>query len=313
MTVELGLGRQFQAKIIKSKNQFNYIAFSCPICSDRKIPFFLEGSKKSNQEINIRKKSISNSLSSSFLTNSNKITNKKNCIIYLKNEVLFDIHKNGNIFYEELVELKPVHFSKLLCNMALPMYFVLNENIALHASSLVFNSKTLLFSGPSGCGKSTISKDILDEGGKLISEDLSVISKGGILLPAYPVINIKQSPINNESIESTKPLDVHNKKLAVNVKGFCNEKTLASIFFFLKWGAQNKMKKLSAKEAFFELLKNSWHSYPYNSNYEFSKNQIQNLSETSQSCSFYSLERDKQDKNKLKNKYLVEMVKKITQ
>ena len=122
--------------------------------------------------------------------------------------------------------------------MALPMYFVLNKNIALHASSMIFNSKTLLFSGPSGCGKSTISKDILDEGGKLISEDLSVISKGGILLPAYPVINLKKTPIYTKPLADAKRIAIHNNKTAISVQNFCLKKTRASIFFFKMGGTK---------------------------------------------------------------------------
>ena len=50
---------------------------------------------------------------------------------------------------------------KLLCNMPLPMFFVLNDQIAFHASVIRYKDNTILFSGKSGNGKSNAALEFL--------------------------------------------------------------------------------------------------------------------------------------------------------
>ena len=60
--------------------------------------------------------------------------------------------------------------------MAFPMFFVMHDQIVLHASAFTISNKTFLFSGHSGSGKSTVLIHGLQRSAKMITEDVAVLS-----------------------------------------------------------------------------------------------------------------------------------------
>lgn len=62
--------------------------------------------------------------------------------------------------------------------------------LPLHASCVSFGGQAILFAGPSGAGKSAIAALLLDQGARLLSDDVTVIdvhaAGGPVVLPTFP-------------------------------------------------------------------------------------------------------------------------------
>lgn len=62
--------------------------------------------------------------------------------------------------------------------------------LPLHASCVLFKDQGMVFAGPSGVGKSTIATLLLNQGARLISDDVAVIDVhadgGPVILPTFP-------------------------------------------------------------------------------------------------------------------------------
>jgi serine kinase of HPr protein (carbohydrate metabolism regulator) len=62
---------------------------------------------------------------------------------------------------------------------------------AIHATAVVFDGLGMLLIGPSGSGKSDLALRLIDQGGTLISDDQTILSKEEQKLIASPPPNIK--------------------------------------------------------------------------------------------------------------------------
>ena len=62
--------------------------------------------------------------------------------------------------------------------------------LPLHAASLTINGRTLALLGASGAGKSTLAFALARRGHTLLSDDLSVLTSGVTLRPAYPRLKL---------------------------------------------------------------------------------------------------------------------------
>ncbi len=75
--------------------------------------------------------------------------------------------------------------------------------LPIHASTVVYNEKCLVFAGISGSGKSTLAAAVIKAGGSLVADDISVIDFSGdkpSVCPAFPMIRIWEDSLKHLGI-----------------------------------------------------------------------------------------------------------------
>lgn len=78
--------------------------------------------------------------------------------------------------------------------------------LPLHASTVVFENKCLVFMGISGAGKTTLAAGLIKEGALFVADDISVIDFSGqrpAVIPAFPSIKIWKDSLNHLQIENS--------------------------------------------------------------------------------------------------------------
>tara|TARA_Y100000768_G_scaffold223840_1_gene168962 strand:- start:32531 stop:33433 length:903 start_codon:yes stop_codon:yes gene_type:complete len=284
-------------------SNYFYKTFNKTLNSDKKIVFFEERIPSVSSDIKIIQKKLSNHYVKNS-DNSFKNTTNDKCVIFLKSEIIYEINKSGEIYYECFKKFDESSFAKLICNMALPMYFVLNDFLAVHASAATVNGKNIIFSGKSGNGKSNALLDCLQKGGELITEDLAIISNtknSSYILPAYPVLNIKKEMthrlINKDLFYEQVSLSQSNNKLPIKIKKIAKKSRNIELIIFLEWADENSFKQISEKDAFLRIIANSWHSYPFVKDKNRTEIQIQNITQLVSNSETYLLRRNKNNIN----------------
>lgn len=153
-------------------------------------------------------------------------------------------------------------YEKNLINYAIPIALFQAGFLVLHAASIKYLNKTILFAGKSGIGKSTITSLFLNDN-CIISEDKSIIfSKGGssLVLPSQiPLIKL------SNKINSAKGLKLSNKiardisnRSTYDVSDINLNNNINKIDYciFLEKG-NHELKELSFKSAFKYIFDNS--------------------------------------------------------
>jgi hypothetical protein len=97
--------------------------------------------------------------------------------------------------------------------------------LPLHASTVLYMNKCLMFAGFSGSGKSTLAASVVQAGGILIADDVSVIdfSKDNpAVYPAFPFIKIWEDSLKHLGIsaEGLEPVREELRKFYLPVSSF---------------------------------------------------------------------------------------------
>lgn len=105
------------------------------------------------------------------------------------------------------------------------------KKIVLHGSTVSIGDKTVLVCGDSGTGKSTTSMALIDEGGKLLADDISVldVGKDGLVYsyPGFPEQKLCRDAAesNGYDLEKLRYIDEDRDKFSVDRRDiFVNEK-----------------------------------------------------------------------------------------
>jgi hypothetical protein len=110
--------------------------------------------------------------------------------------------------------------------------------LPLHASTVLFNNKCLLFAGISGAGKTTLAAALLKAGGTLVADDISVIDFSGehpAVRPAFPAVKIWADSLRHLglSAEGLEPVRGELQKYYLPVSQFSRVHTGIHAIFIL--------------------------------------------------------------------------------
>src|SRR5512133_1743242 len=86
--------------------------------------------------------------------------------------------------------------------------------LPLHASTIIFENKCLMFMGISGAGKSTLASAYLKKGATLVADDISVVNFSGqkpAVTPAFPTIKIWKDSLKHLGIPHEKLVPVREE------------------------------------------------------------------------------------------------------
>jgi len=272
-----------------------YQAFNLQIESDIPLLHYNNSKNPQNADLFLKELNIDHLFKNFSLEISDKKTFSNSCLIFLKDKIFFEIDKNYRINFQRISEISDLEVSKLICNLAIPMLFVLNDKIVLHASALRIRKKTILFSGKSGSGKSTAALHFLANGAKLISEDICVFSNDYSIVPSYPVIHAKECSVTKSKINEIKGCQVINNNLPkkmIKTNNFYQNQSKPDFIFFLDVEDKSACSKIQGADSFMNMLKNSWHSYPFHELKDRTSIQLKNISQICENTSTYKLTRD---------------------
>lgn len=120
--------------------------------------------------------------------------------------------------------------STYILGYGLSMLFYLNNQMAVHCSAIEKNGNGYLIAGFSGAGKSTLAGRFLDNGFKLLSDDVAIIQTEGedvVTYPAYPQRKLCRDAAVNTGLvlEELTYIDEDKDKFAVSCEdSFANNK-----------------------------------------------------------------------------------------
>lgn len=151
--------------------------------------------------------------------------------------------RNGNeVVVQLLGDASPHEVSAFITGTSFGALLHQRRMLPLHASTVVYNGRCLVFAGLSGAGKSTLAATLVKAGGLLVADDISVIdfSDQPAVCPAFPSIKIWDDSLRHLGISAKGLHAVRGelKKYYLPVAGFHPEKAVVDHLFVL--GTHNR-------------------------------------------------------------------------
>jgi hypothetical protein len=146
---------------------------------------------------------------------------------------------NGNqIVIQPAVNSSDNNLSAYIVGMAFGAIMHQRKLLPLHASTVVYKDKCLVFAGRSGAGKSTIAAALIAAGASLVADDISVVdftNETPAIRPAFPTLKIWADSLQHVGIESKGLTPVQNEvpKYYLPVNNFSNRITAINQVFIL--------------------------------------------------------------------------------
>lgn len=131
--------------------------------------------------------------------------------------------------------------------------------LVLHASAVAVGGGAVAFVGESGYGKSTTAAALHARGHDLITDDLLALDGGGMALPAFPRLKLSQDAFALDSQLHSAPLHPEDIRLDCRLtSGYARHPARLSRIYVLAEGSRVLAEPLSPRDAFVELLGNSY-------------------------------------------------------
>lgn len=151
-------------------------------------------------------------------------------------EFLLKTPKVGNIYIgngkeivvQPAVDQSDSNLSAYIVGMAFGAIMHQRRLLPLHASTVVYKEKCLVFAGRSGAGKSTIAAALIAVGASLVADDVSVVdftNETPAIRPAFPTMKIWADSLQHVGIDTKELTPVQNEahKYYLPVEQFCNQ------------------------------------------------------------------------------------------
>lgn len=135
--------------------------------------------------------------------------------------------------------------------------------LVLHASAVVIDQQAIAFMGGSGWGKSTLANAFHRDGHALLTDDVLAIAAEAsppLVHPAFPQLRLwsEAAVALGHQVTDLSPLPDKPAKLAYEVdRGFQQGATPLRRIYVLAKGEQHAIAKLSAQEAFAEIVRHT--------------------------------------------------------
>ena len=160
--------------------------------------------------------------------------------ILFRNQIgYFEARAGKEIFYEEYPNQDETEAKEFVMGNTMALLFFERDMNVIHGSAVRMGDKTVIVSGDSGAGKSTTASKLIREGGKLISDDQSIVfmeDGKAMLLPGYPAqkLCVDASERNNYNVEDLIKVDSQKNKYAIpRMDEFYGEISVLNAIFFL--------------------------------------------------------------------------------
>jgi hypothetical protein len=175
------------------------------------------------------------------------------------------VHNGNEIVIQRTGEVPLSEISAFLIGTAFGALFHQRRQLPLHACTVLYENKCLLFAGMSGAGKSTLAAALIKNGGTLIADDISVIDYSGekpAVCPAFPVIKIWEDSLKHLGMTSNglEPVRGELKKFYLPITQFSQNYTAINHIFILNTHNRPEMevKPLQGVDKFRVLKKHTY-------------------------------------------------------
>ncbi len=161
-------------------------------------------------------------------------------------EFLLKTPKLGNIYIgngdeivvQAVVDPSNNNLSAYIVGMAFGAIMHQRRLLPLHASTVIYKDKCLVFAGRSGAGKTTIAAALIAAGASLVADDVTVVDfthETPVIRPAFPTLKIWADSLQHMGIETKGLTPVQNevKKYYLPVDQFCNRLTAINQIYIL--------------------------------------------------------------------------------
>lgn len=253
--------------MISTKKNYAYYAFGlnilselplveleCPVIPDANIDVFIKVLDFPGNAIQLESKR-------GFTVHKNEVA------FEVPNIALFSIRDGKEIIVVPLEEFNEDRVKLYVLGTCMGVLLMQQQILPLHGSAIAVNGKAYAIVGNSGAGKSTLASAFINEGYKLISDDVIPVTFSDnnipIIQPSYPQQKLWEESLNNFGMDAERyqPLFERETKYSIPVKNSFHNRPipLGGIFELIKGSAESvEIRKAEGLEGFRILLQHTF-------------------------------------------------------
>ena len=162
----------------------------------------------------------------------------------------YHVRNGREIVVQKLGNASPVDVSAFISGSVFGALMHQRHMLPIHASTVLFMGKCLVFAGISGSGKSTLAASLVRDGAMLVADDISVIDFTGdrpAVCPAFPTIKIWEDSLKHLDIplQGLEPVRGELRKFYLPVPRF--DRSLTPIYRIFVIATHNR-ENMEAKD-----------------------------------------------------------------
>ncbi len=243
---------------------YRYHAYGLDILSQLPVTGF-EPAEIRNADVTIRLADVPTSLPDAVNKGVLYQSTETEFLLQIDNVARFHVRNGHEIVVQLLGKSAPGDISAFISGTVLGALMHQRRMLPIHASTVVYKDKCLLFAGVSGSGKSTLATAVIGAGGSLVADDISVIDFSGdkpSVCPAFPMMRIWEDSLKHFGIpfRDFEPVREELRKFYMPVSRFHRTQTPIHQIFIL--GTHNKeaieIKNLQGVDKFRVLKKHTY-------------------------------------------------------
>jgi hypothetical protein len=243
---------------------YSYHAYGLDIISQMPVIGF-EPAVVSEADVTIRLGDVPGSLPNAINKGVLYQSTETEFLLQIEQVARYHVQNGNEIVVKLLGKSSPGDISAFLSGTVLGALMHQRRMLPIHASTVVYNEKCLVFAGISGSGKSTLAATVIKAGGSLVADDISVIdfsSDKPSVCPAFPMIRIWEDSLKHLGIsyESFETVRGEMRKFYMPVPLFHRFQTpIQRIFILATHNKQQvEIKELQGVDKFRVLKKNTY-------------------------------------------------------
>jgi hypothetical protein len=216
---------------------YRYHAYGLDIISQLPVTGF-EPAVVSEPDVTIRLGDVPESLPDAINRGVLFQSTETEFLLHIEHVARFHVLGGNEIVVKLLSASSPGDISAFISGTVLGALMHQRRMLPIHASTVVYHDKCLVFAGNSGSGKSTLAATVIRSGGSLVADDISVIDFSGekpSVRSAFPMVRIWEDSLKHLGIpyESFEPVRGELRKFYMPVSLFHRQQTPIHRLFIL--------------------------------------------------------------------------------
>ncbi|MGV3466511.1 MAG: aldolase [Heyndrickxia sp.] len=225
---------------------------------------------KLKEDIVIEKKNLNQLWNQLYDNKSKFITMETSVMFQVTDTAIFLVEKGKKIVVSPIGVLGDDKIRLFILGTCMSIVLMQRRILPLHGSAIEIDGKAYAFIGKRGAGKSTLASTFVNEGFKLISDDIVPIlinsNKIPTVIPSYPQQKLWEESLFRLGLENHlyRPLFDRETKYAVPVQtSFVSEKLpLAGIFELIPYEEDNiSFKSINSLEQFYTIYLHTFRNF----------------------------------------------------
>ena len=196
-----------------SPNRYYYKAFGLNILSEFEIPE-LYSFEFSEPHVEIRYDSVPDKLSDSEKKGVRFQLNRNEFLLTIDDIAKYYVARGNKITIEKQDGATSQEVRLFLLSSVFSALLYLRGSVSLHASTIKKDNKCFILCGNSGAGKSTLTREFIDQGYQLLSDDISVLTENIDKIhvqPSFPFIKLWKYSLEHLNLPEAEGKKLRNK------------------------------------------------------------------------------------------------------